>query len=422
MIYRLLSASAAPCLALALLLSPAPGGAQVPPPAAAEAATSAPAEGAPPATDPAASGESPPAAPAEAPAPPPPPPEPLWIAAGLADQASERVDLLVSEQPIPALLRPVEGSVVRGGVVLLHDLGAHPEWPGVIGPLRRSLPRYGWATIAPALPAAFSPPPPREQPPPPPPPAAEGEAGADPAAAGEKPAEAPPTEPPPAEEKPPEQANGDEAATAEETPPPPPPPPYQPGPWVAVPAQPTTTEFLDGAQERIAAALSELASRGIQPVVLVGHGLGAVAALAYAVDHPGAVQGLVLVGLPSRSGDDPRLDSAAQLALVKLPVLDIFGDDDQPAVTATAEHRAALAARSLLPAPPTYGARGIALDAPPAGTPLYRQLAVEGADHQFRDQSPLLVKRVRGWLHRHADASNRSSALPQPTSAGVTSP
>lgn len=40
----------------------------------------------------------------------------------------------------------------RGGVILLHDIGAHPDWPQLIGPLRTRLPDYGWNTLSLQLP------------------------------------------------------------------------------------------------------------------------------------------------------------------------------------------------------------------------------------------------------------------------------
>jgi len=40
----------------------------------------------------------------------------------------------------------------RGGVVLLHGMGAHPDWPEVIHPLRAGLPERGWATLSIQLP------------------------------------------------------------------------------------------------------------------------------------------------------------------------------------------------------------------------------------------------------------------------------
>ncbi len=36
----------------------------------------------------------------------------------------------------------------KGGVILLHGIGAHPDWPDVIHPLRVALPDVGWSTLS----------------------------------------------------------------------------------------------------------------------------------------------------------------------------------------------------------------------------------------------------------------------------------
>jgi len=36
----------------------------------------------------------------------------------------------------------------RGGVIFLHGMAAHPDWPRVISPLRQRLPDSGWATLS----------------------------------------------------------------------------------------------------------------------------------------------------------------------------------------------------------------------------------------------------------------------------------
>lgn len=63
----------------------------------------------------------------------------VWLSAG----GSQKV-LAIDER---AQTRPP-----KGGVILLHDMGEHPDWPQVIGPLRRALPRHGWATLSVQMP------------------------------------------------------------------------------------------------------------------------------------------------------------------------------------------------------------------------------------------------------------------------------
>ncbi|MDP1708602.1 MAG: DUF3530 family protein [Gammaproteobacteria bacterium] len=36
----------------------------------------------------------------------------------------------------------------KGGVIVMHDEGQHPDWPDVISPLRRGLPAHGYATLS----------------------------------------------------------------------------------------------------------------------------------------------------------------------------------------------------------------------------------------------------------------------------------
>lgn len=63
--------------------------------------------------------------------------------------AAEIVELPVAGgAPILALYRPETQGMPKGGVILLHDQGAHPDWPGVMNPLRTSLPEHGWSTLA----------------------------------------------------------------------------------------------------------------------------------------------------------------------------------------------------------------------------------------------------------------------------------
>ncbi|MES9876903.1 MAG: DUF3530 family protein [Candidatus Sedimenticola sp. PURPLELP] len=49
-----------------------------------------------------------------------------------------------------------EAKVPRGGVILLHGRGGHPDWSDVISPLRSELTKFGWETLSIQLPVAAS--------------------------------------------------------------------------------------------------------------------------------------------------------------------------------------------------------------------------------------------------------------------------
>lgn len=52
---------------------------------------------------------------------------------------------------ISLYLDPAAGSV-RGAAIIVPGLGAHPDWPEVIAPLRTHLPDSGWATLSMQMP------------------------------------------------------------------------------------------------------------------------------------------------------------------------------------------------------------------------------------------------------------------------------
>ena len=56
--------------------------------------------------------------------------------------------LKAGDREFLCLFTPASGKQQRGGVILLHGMGAHPDWPDVISPLRKELPEAGWATLA----------------------------------------------------------------------------------------------------------------------------------------------------------------------------------------------------------------------------------------------------------------------------------
>lgn len=58
------------------------------------------------------------------------------------------VQLPMKKDSFFAIYTEASTPLSRGGVILLHGLGAHPDWPQMISPLRRQLPDYGWHTLS----------------------------------------------------------------------------------------------------------------------------------------------------------------------------------------------------------------------------------------------------------------------------------
>jgi hypothetical protein len=169
--------------------------------------------------------------------------------------------------------------------------------------------------------------------------------------------------------------------------------------------RPLTIEQLDAMRPRIAAALAELEGRAAGDVVLIGHGAGAHAAIDYLRDNLApSVRGLVVIGLEGDANEEPRLDAAAGLGRLNMPILDIYGGRDYPGVVAKAKRRYDMARRGNgeeMPVRPAYADVARDYNEKMALSLSYRQVRVPAADHRFSAQESNLVKRVRGWLKRH---------------------
>ncbi len=244
------------------------------------------------------------------------------IARGLTEElvVGEALTLKAGDLEFFAIHTAAETPEVRGGVILLHGRGAHPEWLDVIQPLRVELPKSGWETLSLQLPLA----------------------GVD-----------------------------SNARTYE--------------------------QLIPEANPRIAAAVEFLRQRKIRNIVLVGHSLGARMGVHYLASGqvPQEVRAMVAVGLHFGPEDSP-VDTAGDLAKVKLPLLDIYGSRDLSRVLAGAQARAAAARK--------------------AENGAYRQAEVIGADHMFQGMDQTLVARVRGWIEKVVTETGQTAADKQNSS------
>jgi alpha/beta superfamily hydrolase len=126
------------------------------------------------------------------------------------------------------------------------------------------------------------------------------------------------------------------------------------------------------AAERLSAAVAHLKAGGIGKVAIVSHSMGARMSnyfLTHAPDAGAGVAAWVAIGLPV---------IVMQPAPVKIPMLDLRGENDDPAVRGNAAARAA-----------TLGSiRGSA------------QVEVAGADHFFAGREEELARQVKIFLDR----------------------
>ena len=129
---------------------------------------------------------------------------------------------------------------------------------------------------------------------------------------------------------------------------------------------------------RIRAGIEYLRARGVRTVVLAAHSCSVHMAMAYVRRHgDAAFDGFIGIGMGATDRGQP-MHEPFPLAAMSVPVLDLFGDEDYPAVLREAPGRLA-AIRS-------------------AGHPRSAQRIVPGAGHHFRDTDDELVGAVTEWL------------------------
>ena len=213
----------------------------------------------------------------------------------------EPVELVADRQPFLGIFTESESDSPRGGVLILHGRGFHPDWSDVVQPLRTELPARGWHTLSLQMPVL------------------------------------------------------DKTATFYEY----------------IPVFPE-------AAPRIEAGIDFLKARGIDRVVLIAHSCSVHMSM-YWFDNNGdaRIDGYVGLGMGATDYKQP-MERPFSLAKMAVPVLDLYGEEEYPAVL--------------------RGAPGRALALRKAGHPKSRQQVLPGADHYFHDQGDALVDAVADWL------------------------
>ena len=66
----------------------------------------------------------------------------------LTADADEIINLKASGGHFVGLYKRAKTREAHGVVILVHGMGAHPDWPDVISPLRMRLAEFGWSTLS----------------------------------------------------------------------------------------------------------------------------------------------------------------------------------------------------------------------------------------------------------------------------------
>lgn len=168
--------------------------------------------------------------------------------------------------------------------------------------------------------------------------------------------------------------------------------------------------LFDEMPARIQSAVNYLQGKGINNIVLIGHGLGATMGAAYlAANEESGIKAFVGISMVAYKDLDPRMNSPASLEKIKLPVLDIYGGRDLDNVRLTSTARANAARKSGTSVaenqeltPFKQSATAQAAFSKKSGFIAFRQFEIPGADHSFTGFEDLLSKRIIGWLKQHA--------------------
>lgn len=140
-------------------------------------------------------------------------------------------------------------------------------------------------------------------------------------------------------------------------------------------------EIFNAAGPRIDAAIAFAKEQESGQVVLVAHSCGSHMAQRWIKNDPesalGSFDAYVGIGMGATDYKQPMVEPF-QLDKMPMPVLDLYGFNDYPAVLRMAPDR-----QEMIEA---------------AGNPKSKQVAVPGADHYFKGKNSELVEAVESWL------------------------
>lgn len=134
----------------------------------------------------------------------------------------------------------------------------------------------------------------------------------------------------------------------------------------------------DEVAPRIDVAIKYLQDHGSTDIVLIGHSQGSAMTAYYLSTSKQDVKGFVAIGIAAFA-DDPRMNSIKSLEKIRIPVLDLYGNEDLENILASVKSRAAAAKK--------------------AGNKNYTQIKIKG-NHFFDGDEDVLVETVAEWLEK----------------------
>jgi pimeloyl-ACP methyl ester carboxylesterase len=133
------------------------------------------------------------------------------------------------------------------------------------------------------------------------------------------------------------------------------------------------------AYPRIEAGIAYLKQQGIEHIVLIAHSCGAHMAMNWVDEHgDSAIDAYIGIGMGATDYKQPMV-TPFPLDTMRVPVLDIYGSKDYPAVLRMAPERRAMIEK--------------------AGNPHSAQRVIEGAEHYFNGYNAPLLEAIGDWLN-----------------------
>jgi len=155
--------------------------------------------------------------------------------------------------------------------------------------------------------------------------------------------------------------------------------------------------LFDDAQARIQAGIDYLVSAKVKNIVLIGYGLGGTMAIYYLKENSTRkdIKAIVAISLGAPKTDSKQAQVIDFISTINQPFLDVFAENDIPAVTDSARKRRIAAKANTA----------------------YRQLQIAGEGHLFQHDEGLVVKRVYSWIYK---IFNKDQDMPMPEGTSQT--